>query len=152
MLPAYTGETAYFRLHGLGKQTYYYQYADVELQKLKELVMPFEREGKTVYVLFNNLSMFQDAVRFKQYLSMGTFPRITASTGLASVKEIVEKTRYPTSKRMLMKKLGWRLVEVEKGKQVKLNTVLAELPSKTYENAEELVKDVSSLKLAITGV
>jgi uncharacterized protein YecE (DUF72 family) len=40
VMPAYTGEIAYFRLHGLGKQMYYYQYTDIELQKLKEACNP----------------------------------------------------------------------------------------------------------------
>jgi hypothetical protein len=44
------------------------------------------------------------------------------------------------------------LVEVEKGRQVKLSKVLMGLPSKTYENAGELSKDVSSLRLAVTDV
>jgi len=145
VMPAYTGEVAYFRLHGLGEKMYYYQYSDAELRKLKELVTPYEKEGKNVYVLFNNLSMFQDGVRFMEFLSKGVFPKITSSTGLASIKEVAEKTRYPISKSMLIKRLGWRLAEVEKGKQVKLETFLAGLPSKTYENAEELIKDIESL-------
>jgi uncharacterized protein YecE (DUF72 family) len=145
--PAYTSEIAYFRLHGLAKQMYYYQYSDAELQKLKELVTPYENEGKGVYVLFNNLSMFEDGLRFMEYLSRGAYPKITSSTGLASVKEVVEKTRYPTSRSMLIKRLGWRLVEVEEGKQVRLGTFLEELPSKTYRSAEELISDIKSAKM-----
>jgi uncharacterized protein YecE (DUF72 family) len=144
--PAYSGEIVYFRLHGLGERMYYYQYSDAELQTLKELATPYENGGKEVYVLFNNLSMFDDALRFMKYLSKGTFPKITGSTGLASFKEIVEKTRYPTSKSLLIKRLGWRLAEVEEGKQVRLGTFLRDLPSRTYKNAEELISDVKSSK------
>jgi len=146
IMPAYTGEIVYFRLHGLGGQMYYYQHSDVELQKLKELIASYEREGKDVYVLFNNLSMFEDGARFMEYLSKGTFPKITGSTGLASIREVVEKTRYPVSKSMLIKKVGWRLAEVEDGKQVRLDAFLADLPSKTYKSAEELLDDVKSVK------
>jgi hypothetical protein len=46
-----------------------------------------------------------------------------------------------------MKRLGWRLVEVEEGKQERLNTFLAKLISKTYRNAEELFSDVKSVKM-----
>jgi len=146
VLPAYTGDVAYFRLHGLGERMYYYQYSDSELQKLKELISPYEGEGKEVYVLFNNLSMFMDGVRFMEYLSKGVFPKITGSTGLASIRSVVERTRYPISKIMLIKKLGWRLVEVEEGKQVRLGTVLANLPAKTYRNAEELLNEIEATK------
>ena len=144
--PAYTSEVAYFRLHGLDERMYYYQYSDSELQKLKELVSPYEKEGKEVYVLFNNLSMFMDGVRFMEYLSKGVFPKITGSTGLASIRSVVERTRYPASKSVLIKKLGWRLVEIEEGKQVRLNAILADLPSKTYKNAEELLIEIKSTK------
>jgi uncharacterized protein YecE (DUF72 family) len=144
--PAYTGEIAYFRLHGLGKQMYYYQYSDVELHRLKEFVTPYEKDGKRVYVLFNNLSMFEDAKRFMRYLSEGVFPRITDEIGLASIREVAEKTRYPASKNMLIKKVGWRLVEVAEGKQANLDTFLTGLPSKVYRNVEELLRDIKSVK------
>ena len=98
IMSAYTGGTAYFRLHGLGERMYYYQYGNMELQRLKEFITPYEEEGKEVYVLFNILAMFQDGVRFMEYLANGTFPKVTCSTGLASIKEVIEKTRYPTSK------------------------------------------------------
>ncbi|MDI6847805.1 MAG: DUF72 domain-containing protein, partial [Candidatus Bathyarchaeia archaeon] len=146
VMPAYTGEVAYFRLHGLGERMYYYQFSDSELQELKELISAYEREGKEVYVLFNNLSMFMDGVRFMEYLLKGVFPKITGSTGLASIRRVVERTRYPASKSVLIKKLGWRLVEVEEGKQVRLGAVLADLPSKTYRDIEELLNDIKAAK------
>lgn len=145
VMPAYVGEVAYFRLHGLGERMYYYQFSDVELERLKELVSPYEEKGRDVYVLFNNLSMFVDGMRFVKYLSEDSFPKITSSTGLASVKEVLERTRYPASKSGLLKKVGWRLVEVEEGRQVRLGEVLAELPSKNFRSADEvldLVKDL----------
>jgi len=146
VMPAYTGEIAYFRLHGLGGRMYYYQYSNMELQKLRELITPYEKGGREVYVLFNNLSMFEDGVRFMEYLSKGTFPKITSSTGLESVKGVVEKTRYPIAKGMLIKRLGWRLVELEEGRQVRLETVLADLHSRTFSSADELVNEVKSVK------
>jgi uncharacterized protein YecE (DUF72 family) len=146
VLPAYTGQIAYFRLHGLGVGLYYYQYTDDELRRLGEIAKNFEAEGKRVYVLFNNLSMFEDGLRFMQYLSSGKFPKITGAVGLESVKSVIAKTRYPAAKSMLIKKVGWRLVEIEEGKQVRLAELLAELPSKTYKNAEELLNALKTAK------
>jgi uncharacterized protein YecE (DUF72 family) len=146
VMPAYTGEVAYFRLHGLGERMYYYQYSDEELQNLKTLVKPYEGRGKEVYVLFNNLAMYEDGLRFMEYLSKGVFPKITGLTGLDSIKSVVERTRYPISKSILVKRIGWRLVEVEAGKQVRLGEFLAELPSKTYKNAEELLNEIKAVK------
>jgi hypothetical protein len=144
VMPAYTSEVAYFRLHGLGENMYYYQYSDLELRRLKGLVSVYEVAGKEIYVLFNNLSMFEDAVRFTKYLSNGTFPRITSSTGLASIEEVVAKTRYPVSKSVLIRKLGWRLVDAEEGKQARLSLFLDDLSNKIYMNAEELLDDIKS--------
>jgi len=145
VMPVYTGEIAYFRIHGLGKQMYYYQYSDVELRRLKELIARYEGK-KDVYVLFNNLSMFEDSKRFMEYLSNRVFPKITRATGLASIKEVVEKTRYPITKSILTKRLGWRLVEFEEGKQIRLETFLKDLPSKTYGNVDVLIKELKSVK------
>jgi uncharacterized protein YecE (DUF72 family) len=139
VLPAYTGQIAYFRLHGLGEELYYYQYTDDELRRLGEIAKNFEAEGKTVYVLFNNLSMFEDGLRFMHYLSSGKFPKITGAVGLESVKNVIAKTRYPAAKSMLVKKVGWRLVEIEEGRQVRLAELLAELPSKTYRSVDEVL-------------
>jgi len=146
VMPAYMSGIAYFRLHGLGERMYYYQYSNVELQRLKEFIATYEKEGKEVYVLFNNLSMFEDGARFMEYLSKGTFPKITCSTGLASIKEVIEKTSYPTSKSMLIRKVGWRLVEVDEGEQTRLNAFLENLPSKSYKNVDDLLKDLKSIK------
>jgi len=143
ILPAYTQDIAYFRLHGLGKRLYYYQHSDEELKELAAIVRHFEAEGKDVYVLFNNLAMFEDGIRFSHYLKTRKFRSITGATGKESIKIVLRKTRYPTSKTLLMKRVGWKLVEPEKGKTARLSELLKDLPpSKTYENAEQVLKDL----------
>jgi len=140
--PTYTSGTAYFRLHGLGERMYYYQYTDLELKRLHELVKPLEVEGKQVYVLFNNLSMFDDALRFMRYLETNSFPSLTGTVGLESVKSVMERTRYPATKSVLLKKLGWRLVEVKEGKQVRLGELLKDVPSKAYGSVEDALREI----------
>jgi len=141
-MPAYTGTVAYFRLHGLGAQMYYYQYTDEELRTLYELIKPLEADGKQVYVLFNNLAMFDDGLRFKHYIEMGKFPSLTGTVGIESVKSVIEKTRYPVEKSTLLKRLGWRLVEIEEGKQIRLGELLKEIPSKTYKDFQEVLRGI----------
>ncbi|MEM2105911.1 MAG: DUF72 domain-containing protein [Candidatus Bathyarchaeia archaeon] len=142
VLPVYTGQIAYFRLHGLGEELYYYQYSDAELRRLAEIVKPFEASGKTVYVLFNNLSMFEDGLRFTHYLSRGRFPKLAGGVGLDSVKSVLGKVRYPVAKSVLIKRVGWRLVEIAEGKQVRLAELLAGLPSKTFKGLDELLGEL----------
>jgi len=141
-LPVYTDNLAYFRLHGLGKELYYYQYTDDELKQLRRLVQPFERDGKDVYVLFNNLAMFEDGLRFKSYIETGKFPSLTGTVGIESVKSVIGKTRYPVEKSTLLKRLGWRLVEIEEGKQIQLSELLKEMPSKTYKDFQEVLRGI----------
>ncbi|MFQ6095595.1 MAG: DUF72 domain-containing protein, partial [Candidatus Bathyarchaeia archaeon] len=142
VMPVYTSRVAYFRLHGLGPRMYYYQYTDEELEGLYRLVKPYSDSGKNVYTLFNNLSMFDDAKRFLHFLHTGEFPSLTGSVGLDSVRKVVERTKYPLTKSMLLKKLGWRIVEIEEGKQVRLEDIIEKLPSKRYENTEQVISEI----------
>jgi len=57
------GKLKYFRLHG--GRDYRHQYSDDELARLREL-----RNGEA-YVLFNNITMYDDALRFKQLIQSG---------------------------------------------------------------------------------
>ncbi len=61
-MPAY-GKLKYFRLHG--GPGYHHQYSDRELIRLREL------STGPAYVLFNNMTMYQDALRFKQLMQAG---------------------------------------------------------------------------------
>ncbi|MEL9991043.1 MAG: DUF72 domain-containing protein [Thermoproteus sp.] len=58
----------YFRLHGLGRGevNYSYRYTDEDLARLLEIVKKLENP----YVMFNNVYMFEDAVRFKKLLKV----------------------------------------------------------------------------------
>lgn len=142
-LPVLTERVAYFRLHGLGKELYYYQHTDDELKQLHGLVKPFEHDVKEVYVFFNNLAMFEDAVRFKRYVETGSLPSLTSVVGIDSVREVIEKTRYPITKSILSKRLGWRLIELEQGKQIRLYELLKRVPpSKSYPNVNEVLKEI----------
>ena len=59
--PVY-GDFAYFRLHGIGG--YRYRYTDEDLTRLLEWCRQFDR----VYCFFNNVSMWESALRFRQLL------------------------------------------------------------------------------------
>jgi hypothetical protein len=121
---------------------YYYQYTDEELKKLHNLMKSLETKQKETYLLFNNLTMLNDSLRFKHYLKTNRFPSLTGATGLESVRHVIEKTKYPTTKSLLLKRVGWKLVETEESKQIRLNELLKNIPSKTYENVEEVLSEI----------
>ena len=60
-------EVYYFRLHGSppGERMYHYRYTDDDLKHLTEVVRKLEGDR---WVFFNNVWMYEDALRFKQLL------------------------------------------------------------------------------------
>ncbi len=68
--PAVSTDIIYFRLHGIGpgEVNYKYKYTDADLRKLLGIVRSYEKTAREVYVMFNNISMGEDAVRFKAML------------------------------------------------------------------------------------
>jgi len=73
-------------------------------------------------VLFNNLAMFDDALRFKHYVETGSLLSLTGAVGIESIRKVIEKTRFPITKSVFSKRLGWRLVELKKGNRSGLKT------------------------------
>ncbi len=64
-----TGPPFYLRLHGSppGKKMYSYRYTAEDLLRLRDWVASLDREGEG-YCLFNNLSMWDDALAFRDIL------------------------------------------------------------------------------------
>ncbi|ABL88081.1 protein of unknown function DUF72 [Pyrobaculum islandicum DSM 4184] len=62
------GHFYYFRLHGLGKGevNYRYKYSSEDLERLATIVRRLS--GESVYIMFNNVYMYEDAVEFKRLL------------------------------------------------------------------------------------
>ena len=81
------GQIAYWRLHGIGG--YRYRYSDENLSELLRGV----HADKTHYVMFNNLSMFQDGLRFKEMWERDQSERLQVS-GLGCVAQALRKHRF----------------------------------------------------------
>lgn len=60
---------------------------------------------------------------------------------MANAKRLGQ-TRYPTTKSLLLKRLGWRLVEIKKGEQTRLDELLKRLPSKNYRSTDEVLREL----------
>lgn len=60
---------AYFRVHGLGRQSMYrYNFSKEELQQLAELVLGLPQIVKTVYLFFNNMFCYENALQFSDLI------------------------------------------------------------------------------------
>jgi uncharacterized protein YecE (DUF72 family) len=68
--PSRLSSVVYFRLHGIGKGevNYSYKYSNEDLGRLLMFVRKFEGSVEEAYVMFNNLSMAEDALKFKNML------------------------------------------------------------------------------------
>lgn len=67
--------TCYFRLHGIGPKevNYRYKYTEEDFKKLVNVLEEIVEKGIEVcYIMFNNIYMFDDALRFKEYLEKYT--------------------------------------------------------------------------------
>lgn len=141
--PAHTTpRIAYLRLHGLGERMYYYQFTDRELQRILAKAKEIGKASENTYVLFNNLSMFEDATRLTDYQRTGRFKPLFKTLGWDSVLEVIGKTKYPVSRSSLMNHFGWRLVEIERGHQVRLSQVLSKLSKRSYGSPEEIIREL----------
>jgi uncharacterized protein YecE (DUF72 family) len=141
-MPVYAADVAYLRLHGHGERMYYYQYKNEELEELYRKTRRLDTASRQVYVLFNNLSMFEDAKRFRAYVETGRFPPLAEEQGKKAVKALMNRTRYPATKGMLINKLGWRIVELDEGKQLRLEELLKNVPSRMYKSPDEVLKEL----------
>jgi len=59
-------EIIYLRLHGIGG--YRYRYSENDLKRLYNMIKG-KTDVKTIYILFNNLDMFRNAVEFKKLVA-----------------------------------------------------------------------------------
>ncbi len=63
------GETRYYRLHGSppGEKMYRYRYREEDFRSLSKKIDPDLKQVEEVYLLFNNLSMWDDARAFREF-------------------------------------------------------------------------------------
>ncbi|MEM1632835.1 MAG: DUF72 domain-containing protein [Sulfolobales archaeon] len=61
-------DSLYIRLHGIGagEVNYRYRYSDEDLIRLRDMIL--ETHHRTIYIMFNNVYMYEDAVRMKKLL------------------------------------------------------------------------------------
>jgi hypothetical protein len=85
--------------------------------------------------------MYKDAARLKTYLETGKFPKVTKSTGLKSLEEILkEDAQFPTTKQQLIQHQGWKLIDITANERVRANDLLQKLPEKTYNSLNEVTQ------------
>ena len=142
--PAYKSDILYSRLFGKGPHNIY-QPTDEELRKIDKKAS--KGDHKTVAMSFHFVRMYKDAARFKIYKQTGKFPMVTKSTGRDSIMEVLrEDAKFPSTKTELIRRQGWKLVDLTKDERVHASYMLKKLPEKTYNSVNEVVQTLEAIK------
>ncbi|HWR26628.1 MAG TPA: DUF72 domain-containing protein [candidate division Zixibacteria bacterium] len=143
-MPAVESDILYTRLFGPGEHNLY-QFDDSELMEIDRRVKEKNREKE--YLTFHGARMYKDAARLKIYEKSGTFPNLTKTSGLASLRAILEEdAKFPAAKSKLIEKQGWKVFDLTEKEHVHASTVLEKLPDGTYASAEEVVGTLRNIK------
>jgi uncharacterized protein YecE (DUF72 family) len=142
-MPAYDSDILYSRLFGKGQHNIY-QPTDEELKGIDKKAS--KGNFKKVILSFHFTKMFKDAARLKIYKQTGKFPKITKSTGLSSLEEVLkEDTQFPVTRQELIHSQGWKLFDLTADRRTLTRELLQELPEKTYHNINEVMQTVKPI-------
>jgi uncharacterized protein YecE (DUF72 family) len=142
-MPAYDSDILYSRLFGKGQHNIY-QPTDKELKQIDKKAS--KGNFKKVILSFHFTKMFKDAARLKIYKQTGKFPKITKSTGLSSLQEVLkEDTQFPATRQELIHNQGWKLFDLTADKRALTRELLHELPEKTYHNIHEVMQTIEPI-------
>ena len=138
--PSFKSNVSYSRLFGKG-QLNIYQFTDDELTEIQQNA---EETGSSKVILaFHGLRMNTDALRFQQHLVTGNFPSATSAVGVDSARAVLaEDAQFPSSKSELIKKQGWKVIDVKPSKTAHLSDFLRRIPDKKYAGLEEVVAEL----------
>jgi len=132
-------EIAYTRLFGKGRHNIY-QFTDEDLVKIKERAE--RRRSKKVYLSFHGIRMYLDAARLERFIKRGELPRVTKSYGIDSLAEVLADASFPTTKEDLLRRHGWKLIDIDEKTRVPASVVLKQLRRKNYRSLEELLREL----------
>jgi hypothetical protein len=94
---------------------------------------------------FHFVRMYKDAARLKIYKQTGKFPKVTRSTGLSSLEEVLgEDALFPATKQELMHHQGWKIFDLNEDRRAHARYLLQDLPERTYSNLDEVIQDLKS--------
>ena len=142
-MPAYNSDILYSRLFGKGHHNVY-EPTDEELRRIDKKAS--KGNFKKVILSFHFTKMYKDAARLELYKQTGKFPKITKSTGLLSLEEVLkEDARFPATKQELIHGQGWKLFDLTPDKRTLTRELLQELPEKTYHNINEVVQTLKPI-------
>ena len=141
--PRLSLDITYSRLFGKGQHNIY-QFTDNELSDIQQRAE--ETNSKQVILAYHGLKMSSDALRFQEHLKTGSYLPVTSETGVDSAKEVLaQDATFPSSRTALIKKQGWKVIDVAKNQTAHLSEYLSRIPDKNYLNTDEVVAELKAV-------
>jgi uncharacterized protein YecE (DUF72 family) len=145
-MPSYESDVLYTRLFGKGKHNVY-QPTDHELAEIDTRAS--NSKSQKVVMSFHFVRMYKDAARLKTYKETNKFPMVTRSTGLSSLKEVLdEDAKFPSTKSELVENQGWKIYDVTETERARAQDLLHRLPEGTYKSTHDVIE---ALRHSISG-
>lgn len=132
-------EISYSRLFGLGKHNIY-QFTDADLKLIKQRAD--RRRSKKVYLSFHGISMYLDAARMERFIKKGELLSVTSSYGIDSLEEVLRDAVFPMTKKELIQKHGWKLIDVDSKTRIPASIILKQLRRENYKNLSEVLAEL----------
>jgi len=143
--PAYDSDILYTRLFGKGKHNVY-QPTDRELTEIDARASSGKSEK--VAMSFHFVKMYKDAARMKTYKQTGKFPKVTGSTGISSLEEVLgEDAKFPATKQELVQNQGWKLFDYTPMERIHASQFLERLPDRIYTGMDQVREELQGVKL-----
>jgi len=132
---------SYTRLFGKGEYNIY-QFTDEDLIDIRRRAE--NRRSRKVYLSFHGIAMYLDAARMERFLKTGELPPVTRSYGIDSLAEVLAEARYefPMSKQELVRRYGWKLVDIDPKTRVPASVILKQLRRRHYQSLEEVLEEL----------
>jgi uncharacterized protein YecE (DUF72 family) len=138
--PSFRSDTVYTRLFGKGKHNVY-QFSDEELEEIDQKIL--KSEAMVAAASYHGVRMATDAIRMLEYKKTGEFLPVTAFTGSDSIRTVLsEDAEFPSTKEDLIEDQGWKVVDLTSEKRVHLSELLSKIPKKTYNNSDEVIREL----------
>ncbi len=136
--PLVESKLLYTRLFGPGPQNIY-QYTDEELTRIHRVSL--ESGFKKAVLSFHGTRMYKDAYRLRVFDLKGEFPMVTNSTGLDSLREVLaEDAKLPATREELIKRQGWKVVDITDRQRVRASRLLEQLPEGAYSSVQQVIE------------
>lgn len=132
-------EISYSRLFGKSEHNIY-QFTDEDLMAIKERAM--KRRSKKIYLSFHGIAMYLDAARMESFLRKGELPPVTSKFGIDSLEEVLRDASFPATKQELIRRHGWKLIDVDPKTRVPASVILKQLRKDVYASLEELIREL----------